>query len=833
METKSDFFRILIAAPKDDPVNGLARTCREREWEATRVFTPQAALEALGDKTPCAYHLFIADTRLEDFDAVRTFIRARRASPLTRRLLIIEEIPADTAAGLLIKAVNEARIDVLLPAGVSDEELARKVFTCLETASQAQKQIRLEQITSYQNKQMFGIAQRLKKKSSALNDRILDLKKERARINTKLHAAFQQKKDPSDFAGRMDAYGMPVTARALSRQFTQLARWTELFFQQIVVDADIEPLNICLGKILSSDGQEAASPGFDPALEGLKNRIMRTLYASPEKHASPEKADRFSLSSGQAEPAVKRELPDLVTISISSDRVKALISLNACTNEERKTISLSGILDLLRLKEIQFGIVGDSAIEFWIESAQAGDEPFEIAVGNPPVQGQDGKVTYLFETNNTNPGKLMDNGRIDFKDRGPIPFVHKDDLIARKTAVKPGENGISISGDTVTVNEPLDPVFLAGSGARLSDNGLGIYADVDGHPHLDPLGEISVSPELNIDGDIGFKTGNIDFKGHIIISGRVREGFFVKGVSLTAKEVEGATVELSGDLCVSGGIKDTTVASVGSIYAKFINNSTAKAFGNIVVQKEIIDSELLVSGICQNPGGSVMGSKISARNGVEAGRIGTPASEPSQIRTGLNDHTRFWEQKLDAELTSSMEYMQKIKTKIESMEEQDQGTYARITQEARKQETIVADLEAVQTRIAEHRLINDQTAVSLALSELKALLFQKKEVDRSLNQCFDSHDKNLKSIEKNKKKLAAIKSRNKTIMLKKKGLKEFDRRTGRKACVLVQKGITQGTVIISPHASLSLKADRGRCKIQELSVGDEKDRHFELTISDA
>ena len=94
-------------------------------------------------------------------------------------------------------------------------------------------------------------------------------------------------------------------------------------------------------------------------------------------------------------------------------------------------------------------------------------------------------------------------------------------------------------------------------------------------------------------------------------------------MSLTAREVEGASLDLSGDLCVSDGITDTEVASVGNIYAKFINNSTASAFGDIVIQKEIIDSRLLLSGTCQNPSGTIMGSKIAARNGVESGRIGT------------------------------------------------------------------------------------------------------------------------------------------------------------------------------------------------------------------
>ena len=121
---------------------------------------------------------------------------------------------------------------------------------------------------------------------------------------------------------------------------------------------------------------------MDPALEALKTRIMRTLYASPED------TDQFSSSFDPAPGAEQRELPDLVNLTISSDWVKAVICMNACSQEERSTITLSGILDLLRIKEIRFGIVEDEAIEAWMSSAAPGDAPFEIAVGTAQVPGK-------------------------------------------------------------------------------------------------------------------------------------------------------------------------------------------------------------------------------------------------------------------------------------------------------------------------------------------------------------------------------------------------------------------------------------------------------------
>ncbi len=822
-------YKILSAVPEDESGLRLDRTCRANNWSVTRVTSPQMVMEALEDTN--SYHLFIADTRLKNFDVIDVLIQSRHLSPVTRRLLIIEKVLEKSKGERLLKAVNDARVNGLIPAGHAHEELVRQAGICLEAASKEQKRARLEEATSYQNKQMFKIAQRLKNKEAGLKERVQALKKERIRISSRLQAAFQQKKDPSSLGSRMDAYAIPVTAEALSRQFSQLARSADILFQNIAMDIDIEPLDILLGRLFDPDSQKSSTQESvdsisDPALEPIKGRIMRTLYASPEN------SNQFSSSFEPEQPFEKRDLPDLVTITTSPDRVHALISLKSCSSEERDAIKLAGILDLLRIKEIRFGIVDDQAIESWITTVQPADAPFEIATGTPPVHGEDGKVTYRFETNYTNPGKIMDDGRIDFRNRGAIPFVHQGDLVAEKIPARPGRDGVSVCGDPIEVEEPLDPVFLAGPGTRVSEDGLSIHADTDGHPHLDPMGEISVNPELNIDGDIDFSTGNIDFKGHIVISGRVREGFSVKGVSLTAREVEGAAIELSGDLCVSDGITDTQVASVGNIYAKFINNSTANAFGDIVIQKEIIDSQLLLSGTCQNPGGTVMGSKIAARNGVEAGRIGTPASKPSQIRTGVEDHIRFWQEQLDSELNMSMGRMQEVKDDIEALEDQDQEIYAVIAIKSREQEKISADIEKNETELAEYRRLNDQKAVSLAMAQQKSLSARLKEIDQVLNECFESHDKNLKELEEKKKALEETLACNKAIMLKKRGLKEFHMRTGHQARVLAQQGITQGTVIMGPHTSLTLETDQGRCKIQELSVNDEVGSHFELIITD-
>ena len=179
-----------------------------------------------------------------------------------------------------------------------------------------------------------------------------------------------------------------------------------------------------------------------------------------------------------------------------------------------------------------------------------------------------------------------------------------------------------------------------------------------------------------------------------------------------------------------------------------------------------------------------------------------------------------------------MEQMQDVKDEMEALEDQDQEIYAVISQKSREQEKLSADIKELEIKRSEYRQLNNHKAVKQVQSELNALTAKQKQIDHILNQCFDNHDKNLEKIETKKTVLEAAQARNKSIMLKKHGLKEFHLKTGHKAHVLAQQGITQGTMIISPRASLTLETDQGRCKIQELSVSDEAGGHFELVISE-
>ena len=68
--------------------------------------------------------------------------------------------------------------------------------------------------------------------------------------------------------------------------------------------------------------------------------------------------------------------------------------------------------------------------------------------------------------------------------------------------------------------------------------------------------KINVFPVYEVNGDVDYNTGNIDFVGTIVIRGNVRSGFKVKadGDIRIIGSVEGAELEAAGSIEISAGI---------------------------------------------------------------------------------------------------------------------------------------------------------------------------------------------------------------------------------------------------------------------------------------
>lgn len=814
--------RILVFEPDETRGFHIQTLLTRQGWDLIWEKELKSALDQLDKSKETPFHLFLTSFQSLTPEGENIFKKARTLSPMTQRIFMLG---ADRPE-LAVKAINKGGINACILLPFIDEELVSQVQACLAQFQLAMKGWQIKRTTSNQNKQMFEIAQKLKKKAETFQE-ILDGKKEKIQLlRSRLRPPLKKKEihEGITLANRMDQNKIPGTPEAFQKDFSFLCTHIKKLFDDIALKTGLDALDL----FVAQEGSETKGPGTEGKTmvgqpqgtfpgSSLIPKILKTILTSfPDPGIAGKKKQ-----TGEKENLLG--LDAYIDISISEDQTEAYIQRKMGLQGR---ITLSGLLDFLVQQNIIQGIKEDEVIEAWISGS--GKEKLLVAKGRDPVHGTDGFISFQFKKDFTNPGKLMADGTIDFRDRGEIPFAVKGQELARKIPAQAGKNGTSIYGTDILAQEPKEPVFIAGSGTQLSQDGLLISAALDGQPHVDALGTITVNPELMIKGDVDFETGNIDFNGNIIVKGTVKQGFKVKGINLIAQEVEGGVIELSGDLNVSAGITDAFIEAQGNVYAKFINHSTILGFGDLIIQKEIIDSEILLSGTCKNTTGHIIASTVSAKRGIEAGKLGTTSSKPVLIKVGVTDHIETLMRRIDKRVKESVVQMQELKEQIKAIETQDQKLYELITQTAQIQEKAQSEIKKLRKSPAEPAQTFETQKTA---DRIKRLTETAQAAENKLDKIFENQDGYARQIDELNELITRIEEKNKNHVIQKKALGEFADKTPALALAVIQGKISQDTAIHGPNAAITIREDMARCQVQEIALTEDGLHFYEMAIS--
>ncbi len=805
-------------------------------WDVTCEETGAGALKILAQSAKPLFALFISSSRLPKMEGDDILKQVKAISPFTQRMIMV---PADKR-DILISAINKAEVNACITIPFEDKEFALLAQNCHKNFKEKKKKEQLKRIASHQNRQMINIAKKLKKKDAGYKHLIGNRKTKRSRLtSTKRHKEQQLRLDSGpSLSDLMKHKHIRENPEAFKNEFIFLCDLISKEFIPFAENHQMDPDVFNYKNYFNLPGQseheleKENEKDFPPSelIELIIQKILTTAMDSTQPHPT-QPPDTESIEKKETRTADEDENPHILdeffTVTISEDKVTAFIEKKLPETGPSQYSALE-ILDLLRTKQIHYGILEDEAINTWLEKSTV--NRIAIATGDAPDPGEDGTIAYHFETRFTNPGKINEDGSIDFRDRGQTPFVSVNDLLAQKKPARPGTPGMSVSGTPIEVGEIDDPVFEPGPGTQLSEDGKSILAAVDGQPHLDKLGTISVSPELVIPGDVDFETGNINFNGNIIVKGMIKEGFKVKGINLTVQEIEGGIIDLSGDLRVSDGITEGQISAQGNIYAKFINHSKIMGFGDLCVSKEIIDSSIVLSGKCINQTGHIISSKISAKLGIDAGRIGTEASKQSTLKVGIDEHVAILKEQVVEALEASVLKSNLLKDEIKALEDEDKALYQLISEKAQIQDRAQLDIKEMTKDLKALEKLNDPAQIQLVSDEIKSIRQTADTAEKELSSIFGKQDKIAADIQEFKNQLKTLEEKNKTLVREKKALKVFEQQQKPLPVVTVLKTIVQDTVIKGPHSSVVLFEDRSKCKIQELGSNESGMDLFEMTF---
>ncbi|MCR5602275.1 MAG: FapA family protein [Lachnospiraceae bacterium] len=296
------------------------------------------------------------------------------------------------------------------------------------------------------------------------------------------------------------------------------------------------------------------------------------------------------------------------------------------------------LINDLKFKKICYGIHDDAIDSFFKEKKYCTD--YIIAEGEKPVEGCDGSIEYLFNTDpNTRP-KLKEDGTVDFFNLEMISLCKAGDVVARLIPAQYGKNGKDVYGTEIPPREVYEPRFSYGLNLKVSDNGLELISGISGDVSLVD-NKVFVSNVYHVN-DVDTSTGNIEYDGDVNVAGNVKAGFSVKASGNVDVKgvVEGAYVEAGGDIIIARGMNGMgrgKLVAGRNVIAKFIENSTVEAVGYVhseaILHSNIISkSDVVVTG----KKGFITGGSIHALGDVEAKTIGSEMGVDTDIQVGAD-----------------------------------------------------------------------------------------------------------------------------------------------------------------------------------------------------
>ncbi len=351
-------------------------------------------------------------------------------------------------------------------------------------------------------------------------------------------------------------------------------------------------------------------------------------------------------------------------ISLSDDKLSAYLQLTNC--DQSFQISREALEEFLKSHHIVFGIDEEKLTAIAENPAAFFNSRTLIAQGHPPIDGQDGHIHMLYNLDDKlkKPAEL-DDGKVDYKEVTSIHNVRKGQLIAQKVPAIPGTPGRAVTGETLFAKDGKEAKFKIGKNVVVDPEQTAMYAAIDGMVTKTDRDKINVFPIFEVNGDVDYNIGNIDFVGAVVIRGSVLPGFRIKAagdIRITGS-VDGADLEAEGSIEITAGILGhykSVIRAGNRVKSSFIQDATVEAGEEILVSQSIMHSQIRAGKrvVCK-------GTKAHCRRNDSGGRVGRCPHHrklhvnETVIEVGVLPELRNELQQLRAHLRTMSENMEK------------------------------------------------------------------------------------------------------------------------------------------------------------------------------
>nr|WP_319494852.1 FapA family protein [uncultured Desulfobacter sp.] len=554
-------------------------------------------------------------------------------------------------------------------------------------------------------------------------------------------------------------------------------------------------------------------------LQGKQPAPQKTKPDTPEAATEPQ----------QEEPppplidySLDRELSCGIQLTVDTAGMAAFIRK---TDMFLDTVSAERIIEQLEDNGIVYGLVGASEVEKVINSSGFKTNPFKVAQGTDPVRGKDARIEYFFETDYLKAGGIDEDGNIDFKDRGPIPWVKKGFLLAKKIPMTDAREGKNIFNETLYVPTVADVALKHGKGVRRSSDGLELYAEITGTPALDHSNKVHVNHAFTAPGDVNYETGHINYDGNIIIKGILKSGFKAVGHEIRVDAVDGGEIRASGDVTVLNGMIGGFVYSRGNVNIKFIQNSTIYCLGNLIVDKEIMDSRIITSGAVMITTGEVISSEITCNKGLFTQHLGTEKSTPNTVTFGVDAFTIRELKSIHDRIVHATDGQAYIHEKLDALVKE-------LSQDIANTSALVHEIDKARHENFLLSKKQDDPAARGLKSQVQINSRLMVRLDKELNHLLDRIEKKKKQRKKLKAELKQLESTLEKLRGEQSNFTRWQQQNPGVAQAIVSGRVIPGTIIKGPEASTEIIETRNNVKILQTLVTTDEDMELGIEIVD-
>ncbi|MFX3632942.1 MAG: DUF342 domain-containing protein [Candidatus Pristimantibacillus sp.] len=341
-----------------------------------------------------------------------------------------------------------------------------------------------------------------------------------------------------------------------------------------------------------------------------------------------------------------QQLESYLLIQTSADKLSAFLTFNRITEEF--DCNVEQLERFIKSRGISFGIRTNVIAEICNNPLAYCREQTLVAVGQAATDGKDGYIRLLYNLKEQEHRPVeLEDGKIDFKETSQLKNVKRGQLIAERVEAELGAPGKLVTGEDIPARLGKQARFKIGKNVVVNGENKAMYSAIDGLITLTDKDKINVFPVYEVNGDVDYKTGNIDFVGTVVIRGNVLSGFRVKAVGdiRIIGGVEGAELESEASIEITGGIMAGNkgfVKASKNVKSSFIQDGNVIAGEDVLVSQSIMHSNVRAGRnvICSGAKGLIIGGMIQAADLVSARVIGNTMSTATAIEVGVKPEYR-------------------------------------------------------------------------------------------------------------------------------------------------------------------------------------------------